>query len=176
MKSVLLHICCGVCAIECIDRLQQEGFMTGGLFFNPNIHPKEEYERREKELSIVERESGVTIHRAPYTPSAWHTVCDPFAKEKEGGARCRKCFSMRLKETYAFAKENSFDYFTTTLTISPHKKSSVIFDIAGSISDTFLAVDFKKKDGFKRTQALSKKHGIYHQTYCGCVYSINHKA
>ncbi|OPX30955.1 MAG: hypothetical protein B1H08_00290 [Candidatus Omnitrophica bacterium 4484_171] len=173
MNKVLLHICCGVCAFASIERLKGEGYTVKGFFYNPNIHPSGEYEKRREVLNIVRDSTGIEIIEGGYDPREWFALCEHLKDEPEGGARCSICYRMRLKETFLLSKKLKFDYFTTTLTISPHKKSRVIFDIGSQIGgDDFLAIDFKKKDGFKRTNELARKYNVYRQNYCGCVYSL----
>jgi len=173
MKKVLLHICCGVCAFASIERLKSEGYGVAGFFYNPNIHPLGEFEKRKDVLDIVRNATGVEIIEGDYIPKEWFVLCKHLKDEPEGGARCSICYRMRLKETFLLSKKLEFDYFTTTLTISPHKKSRVIFDIGKQVgADSFLAIDFKKKDGFKRTNELAREYNVYHQNYCGCVYSL----
>ena len=173
MKKVLLHICCGVCALWCIERLRQEGLTVGGLFFNPNIHPHDEYLKRKKAAEKVAEETGISLEESSYLLSEWFKRHKAYAEEKEGGLRCSLCYRMRLEQTKLTAEEKSYDYFTTTLTVSPHKKTAVIFEIGKEVGgDNFLALDFKKNDGFKKTLDRAKTMGLYRQNYCGCVYSL----
>lgn len=173
MKKILLHICCGVCAFSCIERLKEEGFYIEGLFFNPNIHPHQEYLQRRQVLKIVQDVARIHIIEADYDPNRWLVLCKDYSDEKEGGSRCHICYELRLKETFNLCRELEFDYFTTTLSVSPHKRSNVIFDIGRRVGGTsFLEKDFKKKEGFKRAQELARKYGVYHQNYCGCIYSM----
>ncbi|MFH1768188.1 MAG: epoxyqueuosine reductase QueH [Candidatus Omnitrophota bacterium] len=173
MRKVLLHICCAVCAFGCIKQLKEEGFSIEGLFFNPNIHPESEYFRRKQALAVVESAADIVIHQGQYSRECWSAVCDKYRDEKEGGRRCLVCYQMRLEETFNFCRRRNMDYFTTTLTVSPHKNSKAIFDIGYKVGgDYFLKRDFKKKEGFKQSQELSREHGIYHQNYCGCLYSM----
>ena len=176
MKKVLLHICCGICALACIEKLKQEGFYVEGFFFNPNIHPFEEYQRRKQALKSPTSIFDIKIHEGLYSDKEWFMLCAPFAREPEGGLRCQHCYKIRLDVAYQFAREKNFDYFTTTLTISPHKNSDMVFNVGNEINpDKFLAIDFKKNNGFKRTQELSKVHNLYRQNYCGCIYSFNNR-
>ncbi len=173
MKRVLLHICCGVCAFACIERLRNEGFYVEGFFYNPNIHPKEEYEKRKDALSIVREVMNIRIIEGKYNPKEWFLLCKNYAEEQEGGKRCSLCYRMRLEEAYSLSRKLGFEYFTTTLTVSPHKRSGKIFEEGEKISrKSFLKIDFKKKDGFKKTNELAKKYKVYHQNYCGCIYSL----
>ncbi len=173
MKKVLLHICCGVCAAGAVARLREEGFSVTGFYFNPNIHPQTEYEKRKKNLKIIREEFDIEVIEGEYSPRGWFNICRRFAREKEGHRRCQLCYHMRLEETCRVSEEKGYDWFTTTLTISPHKKSDPIFRQAGEIGgERFLPVDFKKKEGFKQANRFAKEHGFYRQNYCGCVYSL----
>lgn len=173
-KSVLLHICCGICALESINRLKQQGFKVFGFFYNPNIHPKEEYKKREDVVKEVAKFSEVEIIYSEYNPKEWFSVCENYSKEPEGGKRCSLCYEIRLSKTFEILEKYKFDYFTTTLTISPHKDSEKIFSIGEKIGkEKFLKINFKKQDGFKKTIELSKNLNFYRQNYCGCVYSMN---
>lgn len=176
MKKILLHICCAVCASVCIERLKEEGFHIEGYFYNPNIYPFREYRLRKQALDIVGGITGITIHESAYEPVRWFNFCKQYADEPEGGERCRQCFTLRLYETARLKDEMEFDYFTTTLTVSPHKNSRVINEIGTEIGGIkFLTRDFKKKSGFKRTQEFCKENNIYRQDYCGCLYSLNER-
>ena len=169
----MLHICCCACASVAIKRLKEEGFIVEGFFLNPNIHPLTEYEKRRKDLFALREFFSVNIIDGNYFPREWFNVCGHYSSEKEGGKRCALCYEYRLRETYNFGKEGNYDFFSTTLTISPHKSSHIIFEIGHSMGgDFFLKRDFKKKDGFKDSVEFSKEHRIYRQNYCGCVYSL----
>lgn len=176
MKKVLLHICCGVCAFSCIEKLRKEEFCLEGFFFNPNIYPYQEYRKRREALKAAEEILSIRVSEGRYENSAWISYCKLYSAEPEGGKRCEKCFEIRLQETFRLMQKKNFDYFTTTLTISPHKNSFLINKIGERIGgERFLQRDFKKKDGFKQTQELSKRYGLYRQNYCGCVYSMEKK-
>jgi len=173
MKKVLLHICCSTCAAGAVRRLQEEGFGVTGFYFNPNIHPRDEYEKRKKNLEHIRSAFDIEVIEGEYTPRKWFAVCREFSHEPERGNRCRLCYHMRLQETYRLSKEKGYDHFTTTLTISPHKESHTVFEIAKSVGgEAFLPVDFKKKEGFKIANQFAKEHDFYRQDYCGCVYSL----
>ena len=174
--KVLLHICCGVCAAGVVERLTLEGHRVLGLFYNPNIHPQEEYNRRLEVTLKVAKELNFSLEVASYTPEEWFQETGALENEPEGGKRCEVCFRHRLEKTYLYMLEHRWDAFATTLTIGPRKKSTIINQIGQSISrDHFLIRDFKKKDGFKRANELAKKWDIYRQNYCGCVYSMQEK-
>ncbi|MCD6539179.1 MAG: epoxyqueuosine reductase QueH [Candidatus Omnitrophica bacterium] len=172
MKKVLLHICCAGCGGVCIERLQEEGFEVLGFFYNPNIHPPEEYLRRQQDLEKLEKEFSLEILSGDYEISEWFNFIKGYEAEPEGGRRCGLCFELRLRKSYEEMKRKGLDFFTTTLSVSPHKNSRLIKEIGEKIDkDRFLFRDFKKKDGFKRSVELSKKLGLYRQNYCGCLFS-----
>jgi hypothetical protein len=176
MKKVLLHICCGVCALHSIDKLKKESFLVGGFFYNPNIYPLEEYVKRAdaaKEACCI---FGVDFFSVDYNHQPWLDECRKYCDEPEGGERCSLCYALRIKAAFTFAMQNQFDYLTSTLTISPHKNSKKIFAIAQDIcGDKYLAIDFKKEDGFKKTAAFAREYNLYRQNYCGCEFSIHGK-
>ncbi|MCK9615451.1 MAG: epoxyqueuosine reductase QueH [Candidatus Omnitrophica bacterium] len=173
MKKVLLHICCGVCAFACINYLKEAGFYVEGFFCNPNIMPNEEYIKRKDAAEKVCGITSVKLNAPIYAPGNWDTVCSIYSNEPEGGRRCDLCYEFRLKETFHKAMELGFDFFTTTLSVSPHKKSKIINEIGIKIAPAyFMAIDFKKNDGFKKTMEFAKTNNIYRQNYCGCAYSI----
>jgi len=185
MKKLLLHSCCAVCTAGALHILKNKNteYEITLYFYNDNIDSFEEFERR-LPLSTYETQFPflVPLIIEDYSPSEFITVAKGFKNEKEGGECCKECFEMRLRKTAKKAKELGFDYFSTTLTISPHKCSKTIFDIGKKTemrqedvrSDTipqFLKLDFKKNDGFKKAVELSKEFGLYRQNYCGCSFS-----
>ena len=173
-NRVLLHMCCGICALASIDWLKSNGYKVTGFFYNPNIHPEKEYQQRLQVAKEVAKITKVEIIEGDYQPDLWANAGDGLSNEPEGKKRCKLCYELRLKETFRVCKENGFEYFTTTLTVSPHKKSNIINEIGSKVAkDMYLACDFKKKDGFKKTIELANKHNLYRQNYCGCIYSIN---
>ena len=170
--KIALHICCGVCAAGVSERLTSEGHLVLGLFYNPNIHPLEEYQRRLEVARTVARKMGFPLEVAPYVPEEWLKETAGLENEPEGGRRCEVCFRLRLKRIYLFMKERGADTFTTTLTVSPHKSAAVVNRVGSEIGgEKFLVRDFKKQEGFKRAMALAKEWVLYRQNYCGCVYS-----
>ncbi|MEN3013790.1 MAG: epoxyqueuosine reductase QueH [Endomicrobiia bacterium] len=172
-KRVLLHICCGVCGSYCIEKLIEENFEVTGFFFNPNIHPEEEFLRRKKVVEKLQQLYKINIIFPTYDPSLWIKLCEDLKDEPERGKRCHLCYKIRLQETFNNISKLNCELFTTTLTISPHKNSKIIFEIAESINkEKFLKIDFKKKDGFKKTIEFAKKNDFYIQNYCGCIYNI----
>ncbi len=176
--SVLLHICCAPDSTAVVERLRSRYNVTG-YFHNPNIFPPEEYEKRSREAVKAADKMGFALIVPPYNPDEWNEAVKGLEKEPEKGRRCRACFRFNLRRTARKAHDMSFPYFTTTLTISPHKNADLIMDIgheaAAEYRVHFLAMDFKKRDGFLRSLELSKKFHLYRQNYCGCRYSMRSK-
>lgn len=172
-QHVLLHMCCGVCAGQCIAHLQASLYAVTGFFYNPNIVPEEEYQRRLASARAVCDISGVTLIEQGYDNSEWEQHCGHRALDAERGERCRLCYAVRLKKTAQKARETNMPFFTSTLTISPHKNTAVILAEGLRCTDSvFLPIDFKKKDGFKKTMLLAQQHQVYRQNYCGCRFTI----
>ena len=173
-KTILLHSCCGPCSSAVIERLR-EYFDITVIYYNPNIEPHEEYEKRKKVQIGLLNELGISYLDVPYNNEEFRKATVGLEEEPEGGARCHVCYGIRLKYTAKLAKEKGFDYFGTTLTVSPYKNSEVINKIGITIGDDigvkYLMSDFKKKDGYKRSIELSKKYDLYRQNYCGCLYA-----
>lgn len=172
-KVVLLHICCGVCASSVIERLKGDGFEVVGFFYNPNIYPSKEYQKRLDVVSNLSQLLDIHVIEGEYDHNRWLLLTNGMDKEPEGGARCNVCFQMRLEATWKKSCELNVPYFATTLSVSPHKDGLIINKIGSKIDDkTFLVYDFKKQDGFKRAMEFSKQHLLYRQRYCGCRYSM----
>lgn len=178
--KMLLHSCCGPCSSAVIMTLKNDYDITV-FYYNPNIYPEEEYlHRKSEQIKLIEsvNKEGENIKflDCEYDPENYEKYVCGLENEKEGGARCTKCFELRLSKTAKVAKENGFDIFATTLTVSPHKNAPLINEIGTRISNEikvpYLVSDFKKKDGYKRSIELSKKYDLYRQKYCGCKYSI----
>lgn len=171
-KEVLLHICCAVCAIGAIMKLREEKYSVTGFYFNPNIHPEEEYVRRFRALKIVCKELNFPIIEGKYEKKRWFSKTEGLTEEPEGGKRCNICYNMRLRRTYEYFNQGNYDYFTTTLTISPHKNAERVNNIGGEIGgESYLKKNFKKKNGFKKAIEKAKNLSIYRQNYCGCEFS-----
>ena len=171
--KIALHICCGVCAAGVAERLVAEGHQVHGFFYNPNIQPVVEYERRREVAEEVARRLGFTLTVGPYTPDEWLVATQTLADEPEGGRRCAVCFWLRLAATYNFMQDINYEAFATTLTVSPHKDAALVNRLGEEIGGpSFLPRDFKKQDGFTRTMALAREWGLYRQSYCGCIYSL----
>ena len=175
-KKLLVHVCCAPCATYSFEKLINDGYEITGYFYNPNIHPEPEYNRRLEGLIDFAGIKNYRVITENEPPDLWFNLVKGFEQEREGGKRCEICFKMRLEKTALFAKKNGFDGFTTVLTISPHKNTAVINrigkDLAGKYGITFVEENFKKQDGFKKSCELSDKYGLYRQNYCGCVYSL----
>ena len=171
--KVLLHICCGVCVAGSAEQLVSEGHQLTGYYFNPNIHPVEEYAKRLQAAQTVTRIMKFEIIVPPYIPEKWLESTANLSKEPEGGKRCEVCFKIRLQSTYDYMRVNDFDVFTTTLTIGPQKSTETINRIGREIGgERFLVRDFKKHNGYQRAVQLAKQYQIYRQNYCGCIYSL----
>ena len=171
--KVALHICCAVCAAGAAERLIQEGHQVYGFFYNPNIHPEEEYRRRLENARKVALELKFSLKEGLYIPADWFKAVTSLEDEPEGGKRCPVCFKMRLEETYQFMLDSGCDVFASTLTMGSNKSADLIGQIGEEIGgDKFLKRDFKKKEGFKRAGELARKWEIYRQNYCGCLYSL----
>jgi predicted adenine nucleotide alpha hydrolase (AANH) superfamily ATPase len=174
--KILLHICCGVCAAGVVERLTLEGHQVHGLFYNPNIHPRQEYDRRLEVARKVAKELDFPLEVPLYITEEWFNETVSLENEPEGGRRCEVCFRLRLKKAYLYMKDCGADAFTTTLTVSPHKSADVINRVGQEIGgERFLARDFKKKAGFQRAVELAKKWALYRQDYCGCIYSMRNR-
>ena len=178
-RKMLLHSCCGPCSTSVIDRLKEEYDLTI-FYYNPNIYPREEYQKRlaeqQKYVSLIGLD--IVVVDGTYIDNAdFESHCVGLENEKEGGARCSVCFAYRLDKTAQYAKQNGYDIFATTLTVSPHKNAKVINDIGLKIAQKYnieyLVADFKKQDGYLKSIRLSQKYSLYRQNYCGCKYSLH---
>lgn len=174
-KKILVHTCCAPCATYSFEKLLADGLNPVGFFYNPNIHPEEEYKRRLDEFIKFAKLKNYPFLIDECDSQVWFEAIKGFEEEKEGGKRCEICFRLRLEKTVICAKENNFVGFTTVLTISPHKNSAVINQIGRELSEKhnipFLEENFKKNDGFKKSLEFSKQYNLYRQQYCGCVFS-----
>ena len=173
-KRLLLHSCCAPCTVSVMERLK-DYFSVTLYFYNPNIDTEEEYYRRANELYKIEKAYDIEKIIIPeYNANEFLSAVKGYENYPEGGARCPLCFSLRLNKTADYADGNGFDYFGTTLTVSPHKNSALI-NAAGEAAGAntrakFLFSDFKKREGYKRSGELSKEFGLYRQNYCGCSF------
>ncbi|MDD6254750.1 MAG: epoxyqueuosine reductase QueH [Eubacteriales bacterium] len=181
-RGIFVHSCCGPCSTAVIERLIPRYRVTV-FFYNPNITNEGEYEKRLRtEKKFIDEynrkllpEDSVTLIEGPYDPENYLRYVRGFEEEPENGARCSRCFKIRMDMTARFAVKNGFDLFTTTLSVSPHKSTPTIVETGRAIGKKygidFLDESFKKKDGFKRSVDLSREYGLYRQNYCGCIFS-----
>jgi len=175
--KLLLHVCCAPCSSYVLTYLS-DYFDITVLYYNPNISPIEEYQKRlneEKRLIKELNKENIHIMECNYDNESFNEIAKGLEDAPEGGIRCYKCYNLRIEETARIAKEKNFDYFTTTLTISPLKNSQVLNKIGRELEEKYnvkyLYSDFKKKEGYKTSIILSKKYNLYRQNYCGCIYS-----
>lgn len=178
VPSLLLHACCAPCSSYCLEYLSQY-FSITVLFYNPNISPASEYQKRVDEIkrliSELPAKNKISLIEGRYLPEEFYTSVKGLENEPEGGKRCHVCYELRLHEAAVVAKELGYDYFTTTLSISPLKDADKLNEIGKKLSDeyaiSYLYSDFKKKNGYKRSIELSKEYKLYRQNFCGCVFS-----
>ena len=180
--TLLLHSCCAPCSSYCLEYLS-EYFKITVFYYNPNIYPESEYALRTEEqkrlINELKVKNEISFLEIGFNPEEFYSAVKGLEKEKEGGERCFVCYRLRLSKTAEEAKKRGFDYFTTTLSISPLKNAEKLNEIAEDegIKNGIkhLPSDFKKKNGYKRSTELSKEYGLYRQDYCGCVYSVRDK-
>lgn len=178
--TLLLHSCCAPCSSYVIEYLSKY-FKITVFYYNPNISPDNEYRYRANEqkrlIESMPLKNPVEFLEGEYIPDDFFDISKGLENEPEGGARCAKCFNLRLSKTAETAKQGNYDYFTTTLTISPLKNAKLINNIGIELSKKYdvpyLQSDFKKKNGYKRSIVLSKEYNLYRQNYCGCIFSKN---
>ena len=177
-KKILLHSCCAPCSSHVITFLTNFFDITI-LYYNPNIAPIEEYNKRKEEqiklINKIETKGKIDIIDCDYDNDIYENKIKGYEECHERGARCTLCFNLRLEKTAEIAKKNNFDYFCSTLTVSPYKNATLINKIGNNLSNKYnikwLYSDFKKADGYKHSIELSKKYNLYRQDYCGCIYS-----
>ena len=178
VPTLLLHSCCAPCSSYVLEYLSSY-FEITVFYYNPNIYPEEEYFKRvqEQQMLIKKLPAKNPVHflEGHFDPRDFYTAVKGLEHIPEGGERCHACFELRLREAAGIASEKGFDYFTTTLTISPLKNASKLNEIGESLAQefqiTWLPSDFKKKNGYKRSIELSQEYELYRQNYCGCVFS-----
>lgn len=168
---LLLHICCGPCALYPIKQLADSGFKDiAGFYYNPNIHPPSEYKKRRDAVRKTAERAGIQVIEPPYKMEEFFRK---IVSKEESPERCRLCWELRLSKTADFAKQNNFNAFTTTLLISPYQNHALVREIGDNLAREkgleFCYLDFRK--GFKESQEEAKKHELYRQRYCGCVFS-----
>ena len=178
VPTLLLHSCCAPCSSYCLSYLSQY-FRITLLYYNPNIYPEDEYRKRvleqERLINELPVKNPITFVEGKYDPQTFFEKVKGLEREPEGGARCTVCYEMRMREAAIYAREGGFDYFTTTLSISPLKNAQKINDIGCALEQEYgvkhLPSDFKKKEGYKQSVQLSAEYNLYRQNFCGCVYS-----
>ncbi len=175
--KLLLHSCCGPCSSSVLELLVKY-FDVDIYYYNPNIYPESEFIKRSNaQKSLLKKlDSNIKFIEGKYDYSLFNDTISGLESEKEGGSRCRKCINLRMEEACRYAKDNGYEFFTTTLSVSPHKNSKMINEIGFSLEQKYnmpyIYSDFKKKDGYKRSIILSKEYDLYRQDYCGCQYSL----
>jgi len=176
--KLLLHACCGVCSSAVLERIYPYFDITI-LFYNPNIYPKDEYFKRlETQKEIIKKMNlNINLLEVDYDKEKFNQISKGLEEEKEGGERCTKCYLLRLEKTAILAKKQGFEYFCTTLSVSPYKNAQKLNKIGKILEEKYnvkyLYSDFKKKEGYKRSIELAKQHNLYRQDYCGCEYWLN---
>jgi len=174
VPRLLLHSCCGPCSSYVVSYLR-DYFGITVFYYNPNIYPEEEYRHRLSEQKRLLELFGIPLLDADYNHQEFLDVARGFESEPEGGARCEKCFELRLRKTREIAGARGFDYYCTTLTVSPHKNALIINRVGESLDDgtkpLWLPSDFKKREGYKKSIELSRLYDLYRQDYCGCEFA-----
>jgi len=178
VPTLLLHCCCAPCSSSCLEVLTPH-FLVTAYYFNPNITDENEYRKRADELlrltKVQPHENPVRFEAGEYGPKSFFAIAKGLEECPERGERCLACYRLRLRAAAHKAKAEGYDYFATTLTLSPLKDAEALnrigFELQEETGAAYLPSDFKKKDGYKRSIELSKEHGLYRQDYCGCVFS-----
>ena len=174
-KKLLLHTCCAPCSVWVARELARQYDVTC-IFYNPNIDNSDEYDLRLFEMEKLARRLGMKLMTYPFDPEIFHEAAKGFEAEPEGGARCVKCFELRLMETARVCAREGMDLFATTLTVAPMKNAALVnaagMKAAQAAGVMYLSSNFKKKDGYKKSVDLSKQMGMYRQNYCGCSFSF----
>ena len=180
--TLLLHVCCGVCSVYPLIYLRQY-FKITIYFSNSNIYPYEEFNKRlnalEEYLNTL-KDNDIKLIVAPYDNENYNKLIEPLKNEPEGGMRCKLCYKLRMEETYKYAVKEKFEYSTTVMSISNRKNADYINEIGNELEKKYASVkylfaDFKKGDGITLNDSMNKKLNLYHQKYCGCIYSLNNK-
>lgn len=183
VPTLLMHSCCAPCSSYCLSYLA-EYFRITIFYYNPNISPESEYQKRVREqqrlIRALPAKYSIAFQEGRYDPERFFAMAQGMEQIPEGGARCFRCYEMRQREAAVVAKEGGFDYFTTTLSVSPHKNAQKLNEIGLRLQEEYgvryLVSDFKKRGGYLRSIELSKEYDLYRQNYCGCVYSKGEKA
>lgn len=174
--KIVLHACCAICSGYPVSYLKDAGYHVCVYFYNPNIYPLAEYEKRLEAQRILCAESGVELVEGSYETDKFYDYARGLEQEPEKGRRCIECFKLRLEKTAQFCVEKGIKNFTTSIVISPHKNFQLLSSLGKEIAEkynlNYLDIDFKKKDGFLKTNQISKALNLYRQNYCGCEFSI----
>ncbi len=182
VPRLLLHSCCAPCSSYVLEYLSRY-FEITVFYYNPNIYPPEEFGKRVEEqkrlIAQLPAEHPISFLDGPYEPERFYEMARGLEQVPEGGERCFKCYRLRLTETAEMARAGKYDYFTTTLSISPLKNAEKLNEIGGQLAKDYgvdyLYSDFKKRNGYKRSTELSREYGLYRQDYCGCVFSMRER-
>ena len=182
VPRLLLHSCCAPCSSYVLEYLSRY-FEITVFYYNPNIYPPEEFGKRVEEqkrlIAQLPAEYPISFLDGPYEPERFYEMARGLEQVPEGGERCFKCYRLRLTETAEMARAGKYDYFTTTLSISPLKNAEKLNEIGGQLAKgygvDYLYSDFKKRNGYKRSTELSREYGLYRQDYCGCVFSMRER-
>ena len=182
VPRLLLHSCCAPCSSYVLEYLSRY-FEITVFYYNPNIYPPEEFGKRVEEqkrlIAQLPAEHPISFLDGPYEPERFYEMARGLEQIPEGGERCFKCYRLRLTETAEMARAGKYDYFTTTLSISPLKNAEKLNEIGGQLAKDYgvdyLYSDFKKRNGYKRSTELSREYGLYRQDYCGCVFSMRER-
>lgn len=182
VPKLLLHSCCAPCSSAVITKLKDHFDITV-IYYNPNIEPYEEYIKRKEEqkrlITLLDSKNKIDFIDCDYDNDKYHELVKGHEDDPERGNRCYICYKQRMEYTASRAKENNYDFFGTTLSVSPYKISRWIneigYDLSNKYDVSYLPSDFKKRDGYKKSIELSKKYNLYRQNYCGCIYSQKHK-
>jgi len=173
-KKLLLHTCCAPCLSSVFESLEKN-YEISSLYFNPNIAPSEEYGRRLSELERFSGERDFLLIKGTYDLKSWTCEVKPLRFLGERSERCWRCYRIRLTNAFETARERNYGMVGTTLSVSPHKNAEMINAIGQELGRKyrieFMAADFKKNDGYRRSVELSARYGFYRQNYCGCIYS-----
>lgn len=175
MEKILLHTCCAPCSIAVIDELRHK-FEITVFFYNPNIFPQEEYLKRKNWVIKICEEWGIPMIDGDYEIALWREKIKGLENEPEGSARCSQCFKMRLEKSAAYAKQNGFEYFATSLTSGRNKEAQKINPLGEALANfygvKFYLADWKKDGRQEKARQMIKERGIYRQNYCGCIFSL----
>lgn len=175
-KKILLHACCAICSGYPVSLLKDSGYSVTVYFYNPNIFPESEYLKRLEAQKMLCEHFGCELIIGNYEPEIYYDTIEGLENEPEKGARCDKCFELRLSKTAQKAKELGIDEFTTSIVISPHKNYEKLTSIGEKIARkeglTYLPINFRKQDGFLKTNKISKELNLYRQNYCGCKFAM----